>query len=186
MKKIRISDDVWPLIEPVIIIGTEIGGKPNFLTCSWHSRVNQKPPLWGITIDVRRYSLSGIRHNSAFSINVPDRSLVQKSDFAGIYSGKKEDKSSLFNVFYGSLKGTPMIEECFINIELKVRNIIDFETDSLIIGQAVSAHADNRLVNNGILDFENCGTFFLSFPDFNYRTIDEKIGKAWNVGRKSG
>ncbi len=184
MEKHEINPDVWPLIEPVIIIGTEIDGRPNFLTCSWHSRVNQKPPYWGITIDVRRYSLSGIKRNMSFSINVPDKTLVKKADFVGIYSGKKEDKSSVFTVFNGKLKGAPMIEECPINIELEVRKIVDFETDSLIVGEAMNAVCDTRLINNDEIDFEKSGSFFLSYPDFYYRTMSENIGKAWNIGKK--
>mgnify|MGYP001811578443 CR=1 FL=1 len=113
MEKIRINKDLWPLVESVVIIGTESEANvPNFQTCSWHSRVNQNPPQWGITIDKRRLSLDYIKANNSFSINYPTKKIVKQTDYCGIYSGRKINKSTLFTVFRGEVPGAPMIEEC--------------------------------------------------------------------------
>lgn len=185
MKKIKIKKDIWPFIESVIMIGTETEEhRPNFLTCSWHSRVNQNPPQWGITIDHRRYSLDCIKNNMTFSINYPGQELVKETDYCGIYSGKNIDKGSLFTIFHGTLNGAPMIEECFFNIELEVKKIIELASDSLIIGEIINTYSDERYINDDRVDSKQVESFFLSYPDFNYYTIDKHIGKAWQVGRK--
>lgn len=185
MKKISIKKDFWPFIESVILIGTELENKkPNFLTCSWHSRVNQKPPQWGITIDNRRYSLNSITRNMTFSINYPGKELVKVTDYCGIYSGNKVEKGKLFTIFNGTLNGAPMIEECIVNIELEVKKIIELESDCLIIGEIINTYSDERYIVNNHVDSEKVDSFFLSYPDFNYHTIHEHIGKAWNIGNK--
>jgi flavin reductase (DIM6/NTAB) family NADH-FMN oxidoreductase RutF len=174
------------LVESVVLIGTESDDKkPNFLACSWHSRVNQKPPQWGIAIDKRRYSLNWIKRNMAFSINYPGKELVAATDFCGMYSGNKVDKSTLFTVFHGTVNGAPMIEECMVNIELEVKKIIEQESDCLIIGEIINTYSDERYLVNDRLDPEKVDSFFLTYPDFNYHTIHEPIGKAWNIGKKS-
>jgi flavin reductase (DIM6/NTAB) family NADH-FMN oxidoreductase RutF len=185
MKKNKIKKDFWPFVESVVIVGTESANKkPNFITCSWHSRVNQKPPQWGITIDHRRYSLSSIKQNMTFSINYPGKELVKETDYCGIYSGRKVDKSSLFTIFKGTLNGAPMIEECIVNIELQVKKIIELESDCLIIGEIINTYSDERYIVDNGLDFEKADSFFLTYPDFNYHTIHEYIGKAWQIGKR--
>ena len=186
MKKSAIKKDLWPFVESVIIVGTESADKkPNFFTCSWHSRVNQKPPRWGITVDRRRHSLSGIRQNMTFSINYPGKELVKETDYCGIYSGREVDKSRLFTIFKGTLPGAPMIEECIVNMELQVKNIMELESDCLIIGEIINTYADDRYVADKRLDFEKVDSLFLTYPDFHYHTVHEYIGKAWKIGRRS-
>jgi len=184
MNRVRIDNNVWPLIESVIIIGTEIEGRANFLACSWHSRVNQDPPLWGVTIDKRRYSLEGIQKNKTFSINVPGRELVRESDFVGIYSGRRDDKSALFTLEKGTIDGAPMICECMISLQLALRQIIEFETDFLIVGETVNAVSDDRYLDGGRIDFDKTTSFFLTYPDFTYRVSGETIGRGWRTGKK--
>ena len=185
MEKIKIKKDFWPCIESVILIGTESDKKkPNFLTCSWHSRVNQKPPQWGIVIDHKRYSLDCIKRNMTFSINYPGKELVKLTDYCGIYSGKKVDKSNIFTVFKGAINGAPMIEECFVNIELEVKKIIELASDCLIIGEIINTYSDERYIINNRLDLEKVDSFYLTYPDFNYHTIQKQIGKAWKIGKK--
>jgi flavin reductase (DIM6/NTAB) family NADH-FMN oxidoreductase RutF len=185
MEKIRIKRDFWPIVESVVIVGTESEDKkPNFLTCTWHSRVNQKPPQWGIAIDYRRYSLDWIKRNMTFSINYPGKELVKVTDYCGIYSGKEVDKGSLFTVFNGTLQGAPMIEECVVNIELEVKKIIELQSDCLIIGEIVNTYSDERYVVGNRLDSSKVDSFYLTYPDFNYHTIQGHIGKAWKIGKR--
>ena len=36
---------------PVALVGTQVDGKPNFMTVGWVSRVNFKPPLLAIAVN---------------------------------------------------------------------------------------------------------------------------------------
>jgi len=41
----------------------------------------------------------GHKKNRAFSVNIPPESLVVETDYVGIVSGKKTDKSNVFEIF---------------------------------------------------------------------------------------
>jgi flavin reductase (DIM6/NTAB) family NADH-FMN oxidoreductase RutF len=47
----------------------------------------------------------GIRETGAFSISVPSTSMAEVTDYCGMVSGKKVDKSTEFELFSGDLDG---------------------------------------------------------------------------------
>lgn len=58
------------------------------------------------------YSNQGIKKNQKFSVNFTSVDMVKAIDYVGIKSGKDNDKSKLFDVFYGELQTAPMNHEC--------------------------------------------------------------------------
>jgi flavin reductase (DIM6/NTAB) family NADH-FMN oxidoreductase RutF len=38
------------------------------------------------------YTYGNIQHHKAFTINIPSTAFVKEADYAGIYSGKQENK----------------------------------------------------------------------------------------------
>ena len=59
----------------------------------------------------------GILENKTFSVNLPSEEMVEITDHIGMVSGTKEDKSQLFDLFYGELDTAPMIEQCKVTME---------------------------------------------------------------------
>jgi flavin reductase (DIM6/NTAB) family NADH-FMN oxidoreductase RutF len=49
--------------------------------------------------------------------------MVEVTDYCGIVSGKNNDKSRIFDLFYGKLKTIPMIKDCPLNMECKLVEI---------------------------------------------------------------
>lgn len=45
MKKVKLDSNVFLYPMPVVLVGAEVQGKPNFMTVGWVSRVNLKPPM---------------------------------------------------------------------------------------------------------------------------------------------
>ena len=95
---------------PCSLVGANVGGKANFLTVAWFTTANPKPPCVLVTMNKAHYTNAGIMENSTFSINIPSSDLVEKVDYCGLVSGRKVDKSAVFEVFYGKLKTAPLIE----------------------------------------------------------------------------
>jgi flavin reductase (DIM6/NTAB) family NADH-FMN oxidoreductase RutF len=54
----------------------------------WVSCVNYQPPMVAISLG-SHLTNEGILENQAFSINIPDMSLVGKTDYCGLFSSKK-------------------------------------------------------------------------------------------------
>ena len=181
MSKIRIENNVFfPM--PVTMVGTLMDDKANFSTVAWISRVNAQPPKLGIGVNKTHASAQAIMANKAFSVCFPDKSLVEKTDYCGITSGKAIDKSKLFTVFYGDNRFAPMIEECPLCLECELTNTVEGESNYFFIGEITGVYADDACLQDGIVDPDKADYFLLTMPDNAYRGLGKKIGDAWKIG----
>ncbi|MHA2088961.1 MAG: flavin reductase family protein [Promethearchaeota archaeon] len=183
MVKINIGNIVSPYPMPLTLVGTIVEGKINFMPVGWVTRVNHRPVIWAIAINRKHYTLSGIKEVKGFSINFPDKSLLEKTDYCGLVSGKNIDKSNIFEVFYGELKTIPLISDCPLNIECELIDIIDQPSNQLIRGEVVATYSEDRYLTNGKPDIPKMDLVVFTMPDNKYWAIGEYIAKAWNVGK---
>ena len=80
--------------------------------------------MMAIVLGNHHHTNIGIKENNAFSLCLPSEDMVVVTDYCGIKSGKKTDKSKLFDLFYGELKAAPMIETCPLSVECKLVNVV--------------------------------------------------------------
>lgn len=183
MKKIRIGKNVF-LPMPVTLIGTEIGGRPNFLTAGWIARVNADPPMIAVGINRANATPEGIRKNGTFSVNLPTTAMLQATDYCGLVSGKDTDKSGIFDIFRGSLTGAPMIQDCPLTMECRVTEIIELPTHLLFIGEIMGGYANEGVITGGKHDLKAIDPLLLTMPDNRYWTLGVYAGKAWSEGKR--
>jgi flavin reductase (DIM6/NTAB) family NADH-FMN oxidoreductase RutF len=168
---------------PVVLVGTQVGGKANFMTVGWCARVNANPPMIACGIGNHHYTPKGIEETKTFSVNIPSSDLVEKTDYCGLVSGGKADKSAVFEVFYGSLETAPMIRECPVTLECRLVRTVPLPTNTLFIGEIVGAYADGRVMKDGKPDFPSIDPLFLTMPDNRYWTLGKYAGDAWSTGK---
>lgn len=183
MDKISLGSQIFTYPMPVAIVGVTVEEKPNFMTLAWLSRVNVDPPLIGVAINKAHYTAKGIRQNSSFSVNFPSRDMVDKTDFVGITSGRKFDKTALFNVFFGEIKTAPMIKECPLSIECSLYDIHEFPNNDFFIGEVVASYTEEMYLTNGKPDIAKMKPILLTMPDNNYWGVGDRIAGAWDVGK---
>lgn len=181
MDKIAISPNFF-IPMPVVVIGTQVNGRPNFMPVGWCSRANANPPMISCGIARMHYTQKGISDTKTFSVNVPSCSLMEKVDYCGLVSGADVDKSGVFDVFYGSLCTAPMIRECPVTMECMLVHAVELPTNTVFIGEITGAYADMTVVKNGRPDFESINPLLLTMPDNTYRTLGKSAGKAWKAG----
>jgi len=182
MKKVKIDTNAFVYPMPVVLVGTLVDDRPNFLAVGWITRVNYQPALMAIALSKGHHSSGGISASKAFSINAPGIDLVEHTDYCGLVSGREEDKSRWFQVVRGPVTGTPMIEECSLCMECKLVQTVDLPTNALFIGEIVGAYADEKCLSGGIPDIQKMKPFTLTMPDNNYWKVGDSAGKAWRVG----
>lgn len=180
--KIKINIGISPFPMPVVIVGSVVNSKPNFMTVAWFNRLNSRPNLWGLAIGKKQYTLEGIKETREFSVNIPDVDSVVKTDYAGIVSGRKEDKSSHFEVYFGESKNAPMIKECPITAECKVYDMVELPGTMLVIGEIVHAYSEEIYLTDGVTDSKKIRPFVFTAPEHHYRELGEKIGTAFVDG----
>ena len=181
-KKINIGNNVFVYPMPVTLVGTQVEGRVNFMAVGWISRVNANPPYIGIGINKNHYTTKGIMENGGFSVNFPSSDMVEKTDYCGIVSGRKEDKSKLFEVFYGKFETAPMIKECPLNLECGLVETMEFPTNYLFVGEILAAYSEEQYMTDGKLDIEKMKPLLLTMPDNSYWTVGDYKKPAWKTG----
>lgn len=183
MEKIKISKDLFCLPWTQTILGTHFEGKPNFMALDWLTRVNYQPPMMGICVNKMHASNAAIHSTGEFSINVPSVEMVEITDYTGLVSGKRVDKSGLFDVFYGELNAAPMIKNCPVSIECRIVQTVELPTNTFFIGEIVNIFTEERYLSDGKPDVKKIMPFLLTMPDNRFWSIGECVGHAWKAGK---
>ena len=184
MVKINLEPRTFLFPMPTTIVGANVNGKPNYVTIAYCGIVQADPPMLSVACHREHYTNAGIKENQTFSVNIPSEEIVEITDYIGLNSGKKVDKSGLFATFYGSLKTAPMIQECPLNLECRLHKIVDIPgRDELFIGEIVAIYTEDKYVSNGLPDINKIRPIIFSYGDHNYWKVGGHLGKAWSIGK---
>ncbi len=184
MAKVNIGGNAFLYPMPVVLVGTHVDDKVNFMTVAWVTRVDFKPPMAAVCINKAHHTVKGIPAAGEFSINIPSTAMVRQTDYCGIVSGKTKDKSKIFRVFYGELSQAPMIVDCPMTMECRLRQTVDLPSSFLFIGEIVNAYAEETCLTDGNPDIKKIDPLLLTMPDNGYWSVGSYIAKAWSVGKK--
>lgn len=182
-EKVKISNNTFIYPMPVTLLGTNVKGKANFMALGWVSRVNANPPMLGVGVHKSHYTPEGIMENRTFSVNFPYSEMIKETDYCGLVSGKKTDKSSLFEVFYGDLETAPMIKECTLNLECRLVETLELPTNYFFVGEIVAAYSEEQYLTQGKPDIKKMEPLLLTMPDNSYWTVGDYGGEAWKTGK---
>jgi len=183
MKKIFDQKNLFCLPWTQTILGSHLDGKLNFMALDWLTRVNFKPAMLGICVNKGNATHGAIIDTGEYSVNVPGTDMVAVTDYTGLVSGKRTDKSDLFEVFYGELQAAPMIQECPLNLECKVVQRVDLPTNSFFIAEIVNIYCTENIMTDSNPDVAKIKPFVLTMPDNRFWALGECIGKAWHDGK---
>lgn len=182
MKKMKLNPNAFGFPMPQAIVGTVLNGKPNFMAAAWITRVNYQPPMIGIGINRSHATNESIRKYGCFSINIPSEDFLKETDYVGLVSGKKVDKSAVFPVFTGEVENAPMVESCPVTMECRLVETIDLPTNTLFVGEIVNAYSEERYMEGNNVDLARSHPFLLSMLDNRFWRLGSPIGKAWSDG----
>ena len=154
------------------------------MTVAWFTMASYKPPRIAITLGKGHYTNPGIKENKTFSVSLPSKDMVEITDYCGIVSGKKTDKSEIFDLFYGELKTAPLIKNCPLSIECKLVEIVESVSNGIFIDENIGTYTEEGFLTDGKLDFRKMKPLILSQPDTAYWCLGEPVAKAWNIGKK--
>ena len=184
MKKKSLGPQTLLYPMPAVLVGSLVEGKPNFMTAAWCGIAAHKPPAICVAIHKSRYTLKGINENETFSINIPNRNIVEKVDFCGTHTGLKHDKSKIFNVFYGNLKTAPLAEECPVNLECKLINSLDVGSHMLVVGEIIDTFINEDCLVEGKPDPKRIDPLIYATSARKYCVLGDYIADAFNIGKK--
>lgn len=181
--KINLGRDVR--INPMVVglIGSQVAGKANFATVGQVYRLNMSPAYIGTSMHPTIHTARGIEENKAFSVNIPHCGMAEVTDYCGIVSGRKRDKSTLFELFYGELgEVAPMIVECPMCFECQLVDTLEMPSNTLYVGEVVAAYSEERFINDGHPDVQAMNPLLYTATDKKYWSVGDYVGKAYKIG----
>jgi flavin reductase (DIM6/NTAB) family NADH-FMN oxidoreductase RutF len=167
---------------PTILIGSMVKGRPNFMNVAFFSLVCWDPLLISMGLNQRSATREAILESREFSVNYPSADMVKVADYCGLVSGRDTDKSKLFDTFFGSLKGAPMISACPLSFECKVVEVHEFKSHTCFISEVLASHLNKDCITDGKPDQKKINPLLMSMPDNHYWTLGETVEKAWHCG----
>jgi flavin reductase (DIM6/NTAB) family NADH-FMN oxidoreductase RutF len=170
--------------KPAVLVGALVKGKPNFMTIANCGVVGYDPPVISVSSYRSHYTNQGIRREKTFSVNIPSADMAALADYCGLYSGRKADKSKLFEIFYGGLKTAPLIAECPISLECRLVRTLKLHDEDVFLGEIKAIWADRRCMTRGKPDIKKADPLIYSTSDKKYFRIGREIGKAFSMGKK--
>jgi flavin reductase (DIM6/NTAB) family NADH-FMN oxidoreductase RutF len=183
MKKVKIENNAFVYPMPMVLVGAWVENKANFMAVGWVSRVNFNPPMIAVALGKTHYTNEGIHREKIFSVNIPSMELIEKVDYCGLVSGKKTDKSQIFEIFYGEMSNAPMVQDCPLCMECKLIQAVDLRSNTLFIGQIMGTYTEEKYLTDGKPDIVKINPFTLTMPDNHYWAVGQNAGKAWGIGK---
>ena len=186
-KKLFKGSVVLNPVPVVLITSKNSDGKDNVFTVAWTGTICTKPPMLSISIRPERLSYEYIKETMEFTVNLPTRRLTRETDYCGVRSGRTNDKIKEmgFTLKEGKEVKSSYIEECPVNIECKVKQIIPLGTHDLFLAEVLCSHIDSRLLDeNEKIHFEWANLITYSHGEY-FPMPKEAIGSfGYSVAKK--
>jgi flavin reductase (DIM6/NTAB) family NADH-FMN oxidoreductase RutF len=154
------------------------------MTAAWCGVAASTPPAMTVGIRSERHTYGGIREHGSFSINVPSVDLARQVDFAGIYSGRREDKSGLFEYASGKTANTPVVADCKLNLICRHKHTLSLGSHDLLVGEVVEVLVDETCLTDGVVDAGKLDPLIYAGGTGVYHGLGEVVGKAFSMGKK--
>ena len=139
---------LYPL--PAIMVSlTTKEGNSNIITLAWAGTICTNPPMLSVSIRPERYSYDIIKETGEFVVNLTTKELTYATDYCGVKSGRDVDKfkeMKLTKLASEKIKAVA-IAESPVNIECKVREIMELGSHSLFIADVVNVRVDGKLLD---------------------------------------
>jgi len=187
----KISIGAKPFIQPnpVLVIGSyDQNQKPNIMTVAWGGMCCSVPPCVSISPAKGSHTCKNIIANQAFTVNIPSISFVRETDYAGIYSGKNENKfeySGLTPIKSENVNA-PYISEYPFILECRVIHTYEIGLNTQqFIGEILDIKAEEEILMEGKLpDINKVQPFVYDEVSKNYYKTGELLAKAFSIGKK--
>ncbi|MEK6693031.1 MAG: flavin reductase family protein [Nitrospirota bacterium] len=176
-KSIKPSTYIYP--SPVMLISSQgKDGKPNIATISWGGVLCSDPPIVGISVRPTRHSNRLIKEAMEFVLNIPSEKRLKETDYCGSVSGRDIDKFSEAGFTAGNTERVkaPLIKECPINLECKVKQILNLGSHDLFIAEVVAAHVDEEILEGDRISMDRLSPISYCPVVQEYRSMGEMIG----------
>ena len=163
---------------PAVLVSSCLeGGEPNIITIAWTGVMSSEPPVIYISVRPVRHSYRLIKESGEYVINIPSANQIKMVDYCGVVTGKDVNKfkETGLTPMPGARVRAPLIAECPVNIECKVRQILPLGSHDVFISDVLAVHYSLEVLDEkGRPDINKIKTY--GYCTGEYRELAERIG----------
>lgn len=169
---------VYPVPAVMVSCGNKEGVN-NIITIAWTGTICSDPAMAYISVRPSRYSYDIIKESGEFVINLTTKDLTYATDWCGVKSGRDVDKWKEMKLSCGQsekLEYAPIIMESPVNIECKVKDIIELGSHHMFIGEVVNVQvSEEYMTETGKFELNKLG--LMAYSHGEYMEMGDNIGK---------
>jgi flavin reductase (DIM6/NTAB) family NADH-FMN oxidoreductase RutF len=152
VKEVKIERKPLPLVypNPVVLVTTiDTNNLANIITLTLVGGACWQPPIISIGVGGKQHSRTLIEQCGEFVVNIPKTEMIRDVEYCGLISGRSIDKCARtsFTLVPSSRVKPPMIEECPVNLECKIKEKIPLGSNILFLGEVICLHVENTILD---------------------------------------
>ena len=130
-----------------LLITANARGKDNAMTAAWHSSISVNPPLLGISIAPKRFTLELILEAKEFGVNFMPIEKAELIASIGGFSGREGDKFRRWGIEKEKPLNTsvPILKDAYACYECKLVDHKTYGDHVWVVGEIVATHYEEEL-----------------------------------------
>lgn len=176
---------LYPLPAVMVSCANEAGEK-DIVTVAWAGTVCTNPPMLSISLRPERHSYHIIRESGELVVNLVTSRLQRACDWCGVRSGRDYDKWAECRLTAepaAQLELAPAIAESPVNIECRVRDVLELGSHHLFLANVVAVQVEEGLLDaRGKLDLARAN--LTAYSHGEYFELGRRLGSFGYSVRK--
>lgn len=172
---------------PVMLVGTyDEQGRPNIMTATWGGVCCSQPPCLSVSLRRSTWTCRALQQRNAFTVSLPDRSMVGQADFAGLVSGCQENKFQTLGLtpLPGEHVDAPFVAECPVVLELLLRHTLELGSHIQFVGEIMDVKVrKDCLTSEGLPDASRIDALAFAPLTKEYYGTGDFVARAFAVGK---
>lgn len=176
---------LYPL--PAVMVScANAAGEKDIVTVAWAGTVCTNPPMLSISLRPERHSYHIIRESGEFVVNLVTSRLQRACDWCGVRSGRDYDKWAECRLTAepaAQLELALAIAESPVNIECRVRDVLELGSHHLFLADVVAVQVEEGLLDaRGKLDLARAN--LTAYSHGEYFELGRRLGSFGYSVRK--
>ncbi|WP_286181895.1 flavin reductase [Desulfovibrio sp. Huiquan2017] len=131
----------------------------------------------GMEVNRKHASHQAILETGQYAINTPSVDMVTQTDCASLISGRRTDKSGLFEVHFSELENAMAIRQCPMAMAFRLLDQFTMTNDTLFRDELAAAWTEERLTD-GHTGVGKVSSFTRTMPGNRYWAVGEQVGQT--------